>query len=35
MCGYKRKRSAVNVSRLMTYCGNQLATGLNIAALLG
>lgn len=27
MRGYKRERSAVNVSRLLAWCGNQLATG--------
>ncbi len=35
MRGYKCERSAVNVSRLIAYCGNHLATGLNIATLLG
>jgi transposase-like protein len=31
MRGYKRERSALNVSRLIAYCGNQLAEGLNLA----
>jgi transposase-like protein len=31
MRGYKRERSALNVSRLIAYCGNHLAEGLNLA----
>lgn len=34
MRGYKREQSALNVSRLIAYCGNHLATGLNLATLL-
>jgi hypothetical protein len=33
MRGYKRQRSALNVSRLIAYCGNHLAQGLNLATL--
>ncbi len=32
MRGYKRDQSALNVSRLIAYCGNHLAEGLNLAA---
>ena len=31
MRGYKRERSALNVSRLIAYCGNHLSEGLNLA----
>ena len=31
MRGYKRERSALNVSRLIACCGNHLAEGLNLA----
>jgi len=31
MRGYKRERSALNVSRLIAYCGNHLASGLDLA----
>ena len=31
MRGYKRDQSALNVSRLVAYCGNHLAEGLNLA----
>ncbi len=31
MRGYKRDQSALNVSRLIAYCGNHLAEGLNLA----
>lgn len=33
MRGYKRERSALNVSRLIAYCGNHLAQGLDLANL--
>ena len=33
MRGYKREQSALNVSRLIAYCGNHLAQGLNLAQL--
>jgi hypothetical protein len=33
MRGYKRKRSALNVSRLVAYCGNHLSNGLNLASI--
>jgi len=33
MRGYKRERSALNVSRLIAYCGNHLSQGLNLATL--
>lgn len=29
MCGYKREQAALNVSRLIAYCGSHLETGLN------
>lgn len=31
MRGYKREQSVLNVSRLIAYCGNHLAQGLNLA----
>jgi transposase-like protein len=34
MRGYKRQQSALNVSRLIAYCGNHLAQGLDLASLL-
>lgn len=34
MRGYKRKQSALNVSRLIAHCGNHLEHGLNLATLL-
>jgi transposase-like protein len=34
MRGYKRDRSALNVSRLIAYCGNHLSEGLDLATLL-
>jgi len=33
MRGYKRQQSALNVSRLIAYCGNHLAQGLDLALL--
>jgi transposase-like protein len=33
MRGYKRDQSALNVSRLIAYCGNHLAHGLDLAQL--
>ena len=33
MRGYKRKQSALNVSRLIAYSGNHLASGLDLATL--
>ena len=33
MRGYKRERSALNISRLIAHCGNHLAAGLNLATL--
>jgi transposase-like protein len=33
MRGYKREQSAVNVSRLLAYCGNHLSQGLDLAAI--
>jgi transposase-like protein len=33
MRGYKREQSALNVSRLIAYCGNHLAQGLDLAQL--
>lgn len=33
MRGFKRHQSAVNVSRLIAYCGNHLAQGLDLAQL--
>jgi transposase-like protein len=33
MRGYKRIQSALNVSRLIAYCGNHLSKGLNLASL--
>jgi transposase-like protein len=33
MRGYKRDQSALNVSRLIAYCGNHLAQGLDLAQL--
>jgi transposase-like protein len=33
MRGYKRMQSALNVSRLIAYCGNHLSKGLNLASL--
>jgi transposase-like protein len=33
MRGYKRQQSALNVSRLIAYCGNHLSKGLNLASL--
>ena len=33
MRGYKRDRSALNVSRLIAYCGNHLSEGLDLATL--
>jgi transposase-like protein len=34
MRGYKREQSALNVSRLIAYCGNHLEHGLNLTTLL-
>jgi transposase-like protein len=34
MRGYKRQQSALNVSRLLAYCGNHLAHGLDLASLI-
>jgi hypothetical protein len=34
MRGYKRVRSALNVSRLIAYCGNHLEKGLSLATLI-
>jgi transposase-like protein len=34
MRGYKREQSALNVSRLIAYCGNHLAHGLHLAGLM-
>jgi transposase-like protein len=34
MRGYKREQSAVNVSRLLCWCGNSLATGAHLAEVL-
>jgi len=33
MRGYKRERSALNVSRLIAHCGNHLSSGLDLAPL--
>jgi transposase-like protein len=33
MRGYKREKSALNVSRLIAYCGNHLKDGLDLATL--
>jgi transposase-like protein len=33
MRGYKRERSALNISRLIAYCGNNLAQGVDLANL--
>jgi hypothetical protein len=33
MRGYKRERSVLNVSRLIAYCGNHLASGLDLASI--
>jgi len=33
MRGYKREQSALNVSRLIAYCGNHLGEGLDLATL--
>jgi hypothetical protein len=33
MRGYKREQSALNVSRLIAYCGNHLANGLDLASI--
>ena len=33
MRGYKRVQSALNVSRLIAYCGNHLTQGLDLAQL--
>lgn len=33
MRGYKREKSALNVSRLIAYCGNHLKNGLDLATL--
>ena len=33
MRGYKSKQSVLNVSRLIAYCGNNLAQGLDLANL--
>jgi hypothetical protein len=33
MRGYKREQSALNVSRLIAYCGNHLAHDLDLAFL--
>ena len=35
MRGYKRIQSALNVSRLIAHCGNQLSCGLELASLIG
>jgi hypothetical protein len=35
MRDYKRERSVLNVSRLIAYCGNHLAQGLDLANLVG
>jgi transposase-like protein len=34
MRGYKREQSALNVSRLIAFCGNHLSTGLDLASLI-
>lgn len=34
MRGYKREQSALNVSRLIAYCGNHLSTGLDLASII-
>jgi hypothetical protein len=34
MRGYKREQSALNVSRLIAYCGNHLTAGLDLATLM-
>ena len=34
MRGYKRDKSALNVSRLIAYCGNHLSSGLNLASII-
>lgn len=34
MRGYKRAQSAVNISRLIAYCGNHLSKGLNLASII-
>jgi hypothetical protein len=34
MRGYKREQSALNVSRLIAYCGNHLAQGVDLASLI-
>jgi transposase-like protein len=33
MRGYKREQSALNVSRLIAYCGNHLSEGLDLASI--
>ena len=33
MRGYKREQSALNISRLIAFCGNHLAQGLDLATL--
>ncbi len=34
MRGYKREQSALNVSRLIAYCGNHLSQGLDLASII-
>ncbi len=34
MRGYKREQSALNVSRLIAYCGNHLSTGLDLTSII-
>ena len=34
MRGYKRERSALNVSRLIAFAGNHLSRGLNLSSLI-
>jgi transposase-like protein len=34
MRGYKREQSALNVSRLIAYCGNHLGQGLDLASII-
>ena len=34
MRGYKREKSALNVNRLIAFCGNHLKQGLDLATLL-
>jgi transposase-like protein len=34
MRGYKREKSVLNVSRLMAFCGNHLAKGLDLASVI-